>query len=183
MLKLADLAVREDFSLGPLQVSPALRSIRGPAGEVHVEPLIMQVFLMLVDAKGQVVTRSRLFDECWGGVIVGDDSLNRAITMVRRIAADASPGAFLIESIPRTGYRLLVGDAPSQRRSTPRSRRRAGVLLGAAALTALASIAAAQFLLGGNDDEPTVAVVSVDFPFGGSRRRHRPGDDHGRSLF
>ena len=112
VLRPADLVVREDFSLGPLRVSPAVRTIKGPAGEVHVEPLIMNVFLQLVDANGQVVTRNHLFDECWGGVNVGDESLNRAITMVRRIAVETCPGAFRIESIPRTGYRLLVDGLP-----------------------------------------------------------------------
>ena len=66
----------------------------------------MQVFLLLIDARGQVVTRNDLFDQCWGGAMVGDDSLNRAIGKVRRIAAETAPGHFEIETIPRTGYRL-----------------------------------------------------------------------------
>ena len=122
MLKIADLAVRQDFSLGPLWVSPALRLIEGPTGKVRVEPLIMQVFLLLADASGQVVTRERLYEECWGGGIAGDYSLNRAITMVRRIAAETSPGAFRIESIPRTGYRLLLGEGPDKPRTRAISR-------------------------------------------------------------
>lgn len=73
---------------------------------MHLAPLVMQVFLLLLDHDGRVVTRSELFDQCWGGVIVGDDSLNRAIGQVRRIAAEVAPGIFEIETIPRTGYRL-----------------------------------------------------------------------------
>lgn len=106
MLKLSDLASRPDFRLGPLSISPARRRVEGPAGTVHVEPLIMQVLLLLLDARGQVVTRQLLFDQVWGGVMVGDDSLNRAIARVRRIAAGTAPGLFEIETIPRTGYRL-----------------------------------------------------------------------------
>lgn len=44
-----------------------------------------------------------------GGLMVGDDSVNRAIAGVRRIAAEVAPGAFEVETIPRTGYRL-TGD-------------------------------------------------------------------------
>lgn len=106
MLKLSDLAQRPDFDLGPLQISPARRQVAGPAGEAHVEPLIMQVFLLLLDVGGQVVTRQALFDQVWGGVAVGDDSLNRAVAGVRRIAAETAPGLFEIETIPRTGYRV-----------------------------------------------------------------------------
>ena len=107
MLKLVDLAARPDFEAGVLVVSPARRLVRGPEGEIHLEPLIMQAFLLLLDARGQVVTRTELFDHCWGSAIVGDDSLNRTIAGVRRIAAEVAPGSFEVETIPRTGYRLV----------------------------------------------------------------------------
>lgn len=106
MLKLSDLALRPDLQLGPMLVSPSRRLLEGPGGHAHVEPLIMQVFLLLIDAGGKVVTRTELFDQCWGGVMVGDDSLNRAIAKVRRTGAQVVPGLFEIETIPRTGYRL-----------------------------------------------------------------------------
>ena len=86
MLKLSDLARRSDVQIGPLLVSPSRRLVEGPEGRTHLEPLIMQVFLLLLDAEGKVVTRNELFDQCWGGVVVGDDSLNRAIARVRRRA-------------------------------------------------------------------------------------------------
>jgi DNA-binding winged helix-turn-helix (wHTH) protein len=106
MLKLTDLALRPDLQLGPMLVSPSRRLVEGPGGFVHVEPLIMQVFLLLLDAGGKVVTRNQLFDQCWGGVYVGDDSLNRVILKLRRTGAQVAPGLFEIETIPRTGYRL-----------------------------------------------------------------------------
>lgn len=106
MLKLTDLALRPDFQLGPMLVSPSRRLVEGPGGRVTVEPLIMQVLLLLLDAAGKVVTRNQLFDECWGGVYVGDDSLNRAIAKIRRTGEQVAPGLLEIETIPRTGYRL-----------------------------------------------------------------------------
>ncbi|MGH6707136.1 MAG: winged helix-turn-helix domain-containing protein, partial [Sphingomicrobium sp.] len=98
---------RLDFRLGPLLISPSRRHVEGPAGEANVEPLVMQAFLLLLHARGKVVTRNELFDQCWGGAMVGDDSLNRAISGVRRIAAETAPDLFEIETIPRTGYRLI----------------------------------------------------------------------------
>lgn len=47
-----------------------------------------------------------------GGVFVGDDSLNRAIGEVRRAGRTAG-GGFVIETIPRTGYRLVPEDCPA----------------------------------------------------------------------
>jgi DNA-binding winged helix-turn-helix (wHTH) protein len=106
VLKLSDLTLRPDLQLGPMLVSPARRLVEGPGGHAHLEPLIMQVFLLLLEGGGKVVTRNELFDQCWGGVIVGDDSLNRAILKIRRTGGHVAPGLFEIETIPRTGYRL-----------------------------------------------------------------------------
>jgi len=112
LMTTADLAARGDFTLGLAVVSPSTRSIAGPGGTADIEPRVMQVLLVLADAAGQVVTREILFQRCWGGVYVGDDSLNRAIGAVRKIAAEVAGGSFEIETIPRTGYRL-VGDIRS----------------------------------------------------------------------
>ena len=114
MLKLRDLAAQLDFQVGPVTISPSRRLVEGPAGSATVEPLVMQALLLLVDSGGRVVTRDELFDQLWGGAPVGDDSLNRAIAGVRRIATEVAPGAFEIETIPRTGYRLVGDLVPSQ---------------------------------------------------------------------
>src|SRR4029078_4780549 len=106
MLKLVDLANRPDFDAGPLRISPSRRLIEGPSGSAAVEPIVMKVFLLLFDARGSVAARDELFAHAWGGVFVGDDSLNRAIGRVRKIAQETAPGLFEIETIPRTGYRM-----------------------------------------------------------------------------
>jgi DNA-binding winged helix-turn-helix (wHTH) protein/tetratricopeptide (TPR) repeat protein len=106
MVKLADLTDRPDFVAGGLRISPARRLIEGPAGSTTVEPVVMKAFLLLFDAAGDVVTRNDLFGNVWGDVFVGDDSLNRAIARVRKIAPETAPGLFEVERIPRTGYRI-----------------------------------------------------------------------------
>lgn len=146
MSKLSDLAERPDLKLGPMLVSPSRRLVEGPAGHCNVEPLIMQAFLLLLDARGKVVTRDELFERVWGGVIVGDDSLNRAIAKVRRVGAEVAPGLFEIETIPRTGYRMTgeivqhletaAGPQPAAGVKSPVSRR--VVIAGVAGVAALA---------------------------------------------
>ncbi|NJC04589.1 DNA-binding winged helix-turn-helix (wHTH) protein/tetratricopeptide (TPR) repeat protein [Sphingomonas kaistensis] len=106
MLKLSDLPTRDDFRIGDLRISPSRRLVEGPNGTHHVEPQFMLVFLRLLDAEGQVVTRRELFVECWGSASVGDDSLNRAIAGVRQIARAVGSLAISLETIPRTGYVL-----------------------------------------------------------------------------
>jgi DNA-binding winged helix-turn-helix (wHTH) protein len=161
MLQLRDLAVRPDFQAGPIRVSPSRRLVEGPAGKTHLAPLIMQVFLLLLDRDGQVVTRNELFDQCWGGVMVGDDSLNRAVAKVRRIAAAVAPGLFEIETIPRTGYRLTgpilddrIGRTGSAAVATDGERAqlsRRVLIGGGAAAAAVLGAGAAWWRIGGGD--------------------------------
>jgi DNA-binding winged helix-turn-helix (wHTH) protein/tetratricopeptide (TPR) repeat protein len=100
------LASRADFHLGPLAVRPATRALEGPATTVLIEPRVMEVLLALADAGGAVVTRDALLDRCWRGVFVGEDALNRAISELRR-ALRTVGSSVQIETIPRTGYRLV----------------------------------------------------------------------------
>ena len=104
----AELAARPDFRLGATCVSPSTRTVHGPGGRSGIEPRVMQVLVVLADAANHVVMRETLFSRCWGGIDVGDDSFNRAIGAVRRIAKEVGDGCFQIETIPRTGYRLAI---------------------------------------------------------------------------
>jgi DNA-binding winged helix-turn-helix (wHTH) protein len=135
-LSAADLAARPDFALGAASVSPSTRVVRGPGGEVSLEPRTMQVLVVLADAAGSVVTRAALFSRCWGNAAVGDDSLNRAIADIRRAARIA--GGFAIATVPRTGYRLTA--EPSASATTAPSRRVLMVAAPAAAVAAIAGV-------------------------------------------
>lgn len=106
LLTTADLVARADFTLGPTLVSPSSRRVAGPGGSMAIEPRVMQILVVLAEAAGMVVTRETLFRRCWGGVYVGEDSLNRAVAGARRVADTVAIGCFAIETIPRTGYRL-----------------------------------------------------------------------------
>ncbi len=112
LLTAASLAEQADFTVGDARVCPATRTITGPGGTTQVEPRVMQVLIVLAEAAGGVVTRETLLERCWGGVFVGDDSLNRAIAGVRRIGSGIAAGSFQIETVPRTGYRLTEIRSP-----------------------------------------------------------------------
>jgi Flp pilus assembly protein TadD len=99
----------------------------------------MQVLVVLADSHGAVVTRDMLFRRCWGSPSVGDDSLNRAIAGVRRIAEGVSAGSFEVETVPRTGYRLIENEAAAAPRPPGSPRHRSRVSRRAAIAGALAA--------------------------------------------
>lgn len=101
-----DLARHADFALGSIRVHPSSRELVGPGGPIMVEPKVMQVLVVLADAGGRVVSRDELIEQCWAGRVVGEDAINRVIGKLRRVA-EATDGAFRIETVARAGHRLL----------------------------------------------------------------------------
>lgn len=105
------LARRPDFDLGGTRVFPSRLLLDGPTAAVPIERRVMEVLLAFVDADGAVLSRDELMLRCWPGVVVGDDAVHRVISGLRKAAA-AAGGAFVIETIPRVGYRLKLEASP-----------------------------------------------------------------------
>lgn len=151
----AELAGRPDFKLGGAIVSPSSRTLSGPGGKVDVEPRVMQLLVVLADAEGAVVTRETLFRRCWGSRSVSDDSLNRAVGALRRIAAGIAGGSFEVETIPRTGYRLTTSPAAGVATRGPPATRR-GVIAAGLATAAVGAGFLGNKMLGGEAQDPRV---------------------------
>jgi DNA-binding winged helix-turn-helix (wHTH) protein/tetratricopeptide (TPR) repeat protein len=156
------LARHPDFRLGLATVRPSIRVVEGPAGTAPAEPRVMQVLVALVDAKGTVLTRDDLIRSCWNGQVVGDDSINRAIAEVRRIARAVEAG-FNVETIPRVGYRLVVtAGSPAPEGEDTSASAAAGVPRRWAMAGGLAAVAAGAGLwtIGRAPGEPAAGLIA-----------------------
>src|SRR5262249_53515762 len=96
---------------------------------------------------------------------VGDDSLNRAVAAVRRVAETVAAGSFSVETVPRTGYQLVVhhGSHPGHAVATaaaavPAATRRA--LIGGAVATAAVAATASWIWLRDRPDPQFVALMA-----------------------
>jgi DNA-binding winged helix-turn-helix (wHTH) protein/tetratricopeptide (TPR) repeat protein len=102
-----ELAHEPDFTLGRLTVSPSRREVARDDGEREVvEHRVMQVLVALSRARGGIVTRDELITSCWDGRIVGEDSIHRALSRLRKVASGIGAGSIEIETITKIGYRL-----------------------------------------------------------------------------
>jgi Tol biopolymer transport system component/DNA-binding winged helix-turn-helix (wHTH) protein len=161
-----DLAREPGFRLGAAEVRPSLREVRlGDRSDV-LEPRVMQVLVALVRADGGLLTRDDLIEQCWGGVIVGEDAITRCVSLLRRLAEALDGRAFRIETLAKVGYRLtaapveagtiavgVLDEAPAPGApppSPPARRLRRGRVAAAAALAVLLAGAAA-FVVRSND--------------------------------
>ena len=102
------LAHVPDFTLGHLRVSPSTREVMRAGWIDSLEPRVMQVLVALARANGAVMSRDDLLAQCWGGRIVGEDAIHRAIGRLRRLSKADHGASFVIETIPRVGYRLRL---------------------------------------------------------------------------
>ncbi len=96
------------FTLGPWDVRPQLGTLRGPDGEVRVEPKVMGVLVCLAEHAGEVVTRDQFVDHVWQGRIVSDEVLSRCISLLRTRLGDNPREPRFIQTLPKIGYRLIA---------------------------------------------------------------------------
>ena len=68
----------------------------------------MQVLQVLAAQPGRVVTREALLDSVWAGTMPTDDVVTQAITALRKALGDDRDAPAYLETIPKSGYRLLA---------------------------------------------------------------------------
>jgi DNA-binding winged helix-turn-helix (wHTH) protein/Tol biopolymer transport system component len=102
-------ALQNGFRVGEFyQVDQALNSVTGPAGTTRLEPKVMQVLVCLAEHAGEVVTKERLMRTVWPDAFVSDDVLTRCISELRRVFGDDAKEPRFIQTIPKSGYRLIA---------------------------------------------------------------------------
>jgi len=104
-----DLVGEPDFVLGASRVSPSRLEVSHAGLHETLEPRIMQVLVALYQADGKVVSRDELIARCWEGRVVGEDAITRAIGRLRRLSEADDGASFIVETIPKIGFRLVVG--------------------------------------------------------------------------
>ncbi len=104
----ADIPYRP-FGLAGWRVEPAtLRISRGETVR-KLEPRVMQVLAHFAARPGSLVTREELEAHVWQGRVVGYDAVATTVIKLRKAFGDDSRNPRVIETIPKTGYRLIAG--------------------------------------------------------------------------
>ena len=157
------------FRLRDRIVTPARNIIEGPEGETGIEPKIMQVLCVLASEPGRVFSRAELIDKVWGTEHGADESLTRAISLLRKALGDTRSEPATIETIAKRGYRLLpsamVADAPPELKAEAKAEAKAAMavdrrawIAGASAATAAALAFAWWFRPGASGGIPVIVL-------------------------
>lgn len=77
-------------------------------GVVRVEPKVMDLLFVLAAERGRVVTRERLLEALWPGLVVGEDALARTVFKLRQALGDDAKAPRYVETVAKRGYRLVA---------------------------------------------------------------------------
>lgn len=68
----------------------------------------MDLLVLLSAHPGEVLSRESLIDQVWKVEYGADESLTRAVSLLRKTFREAGHADEIIETIPKRGYRLLI---------------------------------------------------------------------------
>lgn len=100
--------MKGSFHIGDWEVQPQANSVQKGDQSFHLEPKIMQVLVQLASHPNEVLSKDQLISTVWADTFVGDDVLTRSISEIRRVLDDDARAPRFIQTIPKTGYRLIV---------------------------------------------------------------------------
>ena len=148
------------FAFHHFRLDPAQRQLNQDGQPITLTPKEFDTLLVLVEAGGRVVDKEELIARVWPDSFVGDGSLARNISVLRKALGDE-----VIETHRGRGYRItspvVLRDSPSVPSPTeaqteaeevaivkhrPWSRRKAGFVFGAATTLLILALVITRFL-------------------------------------
>ncbi|HMF54101.1 MAG TPA: winged helix-turn-helix domain-containing protein [Edaphobacter sp.] len=97
-----------DFLIKDWLVQPQINTVEKGGKRWHLEPKVMQVLVHLALHPDEVLSKERLIEAIWRDTFVGDDVLVRCISEIRYVFGDDARAPSVIQTIPKTGYRLIA---------------------------------------------------------------------------
>ncbi|KGM50904.1 hypothetical protein N792_02805 [Lysobacter concretionis Ko07 = DSM 16239] len=106
----ADSPVPEQLRVGQCTVDIPSREVHAPGARRprRITPKSMGVLLALVANADRVVSRDALLASVWPDTLPGDDVVTQAVTQLRKAFGDVRDDPQYIETIAKSGYRLLA---------------------------------------------------------------------------
>ena len=95
----------EDFDLDPRSYE-----LRSGGRIVKLERIPMELLILLIEERGQLVTRSQIIERIWGKDVFldTDNSINAAIRKIRQVLKDDPEQPHFVQTITGRGYRFIA---------------------------------------------------------------------------
>ena len=96
------------YRFGPFRFDAKGRVLFRGSKDLGLPPKAADTLLVLVTNAGEVVEKATLLDSVWVGMVVGEGSLTRTISILRKaLGGDARSSAY-IATVSKRGYRFVA---------------------------------------------------------------------------
>jgi DNA-binding winged helix-turn-helix (wHTH) protein len=106
------------FSFGGFELDTFARRLTRDGQVIAIADRHFDVLYRLVSQAGELVPKEALVTAGWGDVAVTDNSLEQAISSLRRALGPRADGSQYIETVPRRGYRFTASAERKTARAT-----------------------------------------------------------------
>ncbi len=107
------------YAFGPFVLDASQRVLWRDRELLRLTPREIDVLVALVERHGEIVEKSRFFDQVWRGLAVEECNLSQHVAGLRRALGDDARVPTYIETLPRRGYRFVAPVANVDRSSVP----------------------------------------------------------------
>src|SRR5262245_25492631 len=119
---MSETRARETLRFGEFELNLAAYELRRNGRAVRLERLPMDLLVMLVERRGDLVTRAEIVDRLWGKDVFVDveTGVHTAVRKIRQALRDSAEDPSYVETAPARGYRFIapvdiVGPGPPSR--------------------------------------------------------------------
>ena len=100
------------------EFDPRAYELRRDGRVLKLERIPMELLLLLVEERGQLVSRDRIIEKVWGKDVFldTDNSINAAVRKIRQVLKDDSERPHFVQTVTGRGYRFI---APVEEAGTP----------------------------------------------------------------
>jgi TolB-like protein/DNA-binding winged helix-turn-helix (wHTH) protein/tetratricopeptide (TPR) repeat protein len=110
----------EKLRFGDFELDLGAYELRHAGKPIRLERQPMDLLVLLVERRGQLVTRAEIIDKLWGKDVFVDveTGVHTAARKIRQALGDAADAPKFVETVPGKGYRFVApvttGEAPPQ---------------------------------------------------------------------
>ena len=101
---------RETLRFGDFELDVAGYELRGSGRPIRLERQPMDLLIMLVEQRGQLLSREDIVDRLWGKDVFVDveTGVHTAVRKIRRALRDSPEKPAFIETVSGKGYRFIA---------------------------------------------------------------------------
>ena len=103
-----------NFRIGEWLIATRANTISAGDRAIHLEPKVMGVLAHLASHAGDVVPKESLLQSVWADTFVSEHVLKVAVSELRKALGDDARNPQFIETIPKSGYRLIAPVSPAE---------------------------------------------------------------------